>query len=359
MAGRRYLNLLREDVKRRAIGNDGFLPTHRELAKHYGCSVSSIRQAINILRQEGVVGENNQLEPVPGVHKIDLPQRNHIIGAVLLRMGYYELIEKLKIEWQRRGWFVSAYDAHSDFQDPELERQFLEQACQQGFAGVVISATPVEPLNTEFYEEMRRRGMKVAHLSHYTYRGMEKESFFLPDYRAAGRLGVAAALQHGCRDIALLFNHVSAPFMTEMREGVYELVRGLGMKEPSLICCQNWEAYFHTDEESARRSKIAQLEEHLAEFSALPERCAILGCGAEITSLGRQVLTRAGIQKKKKFFFLSLNNGCLGGEEEDGVIFDFEAQLRRALEYVCDESVDAKSIVQEYFMPTIRISKDH
>ena len=358
MAGRRYLNLLREDIKRKAIGCDGFLPTHRELAEHYGCSISSIRQAIQILRQEGIVRESNQLELSGGSHKTVLPQRNRIIGAVLLRMGHYELLEKLKIEWQRKGWFVSAYDAYADFQDPKLERQFLEQACQQGFAGVVISATPVEPLNTEVYEEMRRQGMKVAHLSQYTHKGMGKESFFLPDYRAAGRLGVAAALQRGCRDIALLVNHVSSPFMAEMRAGVYELTSGLGMKEPALICCQNWEAYFRTDEESAKHSKMAQLEEHLPELAALPERCAILGCGAEMTLLCRQVLAEAGIQKKKNFFFLSLNNGSPGGNEEDGVIFDFEAQLHRALEYVSDESIDAQCTVQEYFKPTIRINRD-
>ncbi len=358
MAGRRYLNLLREDVRRKTIGHGGFLPPHRELAQRYGCSVSSIRQAINVLRQEGVVGGDNQLESAPETRKANVLPHKRIIGAVLLRMGYYELIEKLKIEWQRQGWFVSAYDAFADFQDPKLERQFLEQACQEGFAGVVISATPVEPLNTEVYEEMRRKGMKVAHLSHYTHRGMGRESFFLPDYRAAGRLGVAAALQRNCRHVALLFNHVNSPFMTEMREGVYELTRGLGMTEPAWICCQNWEAYFRTDEESANRSKLAQLEEHLPELAALPERCAILCCGAEMAMLCRRMLTEAGIQQQKRFLFLSLNNGSLGAEEEDGIIFDFEAQLRRALEYVCDESVDAETVVQEYFKPVIRINKD-
>ncbi len=353
MAGRKYQELLRRDITTGTLGADGALPTLRQLAERYHCSLSTIRQAAEALRKEGLIysvsgkGTFIGTPPVPPAAK-----RFRMVGVITLRYMNYSVVEDFKDEWQQRGWLICNYNAMNDLQAPAMEREFLLQASSCKFAGVVLTATPLEPLNTELYRKLQRNGMKIAHTVPYCD-DMSKDCFFCCDYRAAGRLGVATALQQRCSQIAMLVNNVPAPFMSQTRSGVEEMTSGMQLPPPVTLRCPNWTADWEEDSEHVR-CKFQELERLLPELEALPSRSALLCCGTDMAGKLRRLLSEKGLMQRKDFFIMSLNNGASNPAGEGGIYFDFAAATRAALEYVCDDTVDSHSLVQRNFAPEVR-----
>ncbi|MPN12077.1 hypothetical protein SDC9_159387 [bioreactor metagenome] len=210
---RQYLKALREDIADGRFADVRRLPSFRQLASEYECSVASIKLAVDTLREEGI------LESIHGKGtfftdrgRLPLPRRKRqrIIGAILLRNGWLETMESMKLDYQRKGWFLSCYDACADMQDPAKEREFLEMALHEGFTGMLMAATPIEPVNTAFFNELRHKGMKIAHLTCYK-EDMSEESYFLPDYAAAVDLAVRRAEECGFRTILPVRDGSRAP----------------------------------------------------------------------------------------------------------------------------------------------------
>ena len=94
----------------------------------------------------------------------------------------------------------SIYRSTPDAQSPERERSFLRKAQELAFSAIVIEASPIAPVNTDFFRRMRSDGMKVIHLSPYID-DMSAECAFLPDFRSAGLLAAVKAALAGYESI--------------------------------------------------------------------------------------------------------------------------------------------------------------
>ena len=350
---RKYLTALRADLAGGRFGQDGRLPSFRELASLYECSVASIKLAVDTLQEEGI------LEPIHGKGtfltrhgRLPLPrtERRKIIGAVLLQHGWLETMEQLKHEWQRQGWFFSIYDACRDMQDPGYEKKFLEMALQEGFSGVILIATPIEPVNTGLFAELRRQGMKIVHLAPYRD-DMSHESYFMLDYSAAGPMALARAEQEGYRRIVPIRDGSRSPSMNMIAGGLSRVRKG-SVEVVSTFCYRQKLVEWVREREQMEADELwRQLSAELVPLAAYSRDTVLLAYRAEIATELKRFFQEIGKPEMDRPAIWALDRQTPGNKGIEAVSYDLEAQVRDALGYICDSRIDPLCRVQKLFSP--------
>ena len=196
-----YSGILRNDLELMRWGDSASLPSLRELALDYGCSAVTIKRAVDVLVSEGrLISIHGKGIFRPGGKVLSRARRGKMIGAIMLGGVSTDALLELKEGYLASGWLLSVYDATADSQSPEREKAFLLRADQEGYAGVMLYATPTKPINTRLFARLRVGGMKVAHMSPYMD-DMEKETYFVLDYGLAARRAVELAAKRGYRRV--------------------------------------------------------------------------------------------------------------------------------------------------------------
>jgi len=339
---------LRSDIAAGKFPPGKRLPGFRELAGQYDCSRGTIENAVRILADEGLLRTVHGKGTFLADTGTPLPRKvNRIAGAVLLRNGWLEAMEKLRDEYLKKGWFVSTYCSSEDLQNPAAEKQFLEHALAQNFAAVILVGTPLEPLNTELYRKMRRAGMKVLHLTHYKD-DMSGEAAILPDYRMAGALACSAAAMRGCRNLVYLApTPVLSPSTRWRQIGMTEMIGALHLNrlDDMLIPRRGGNI---TDSDFAK---------FLPFLKKLPPGTAILADSCELLHAFHLFRNRAGFSGEP-LFDLSLSGTSPLAPLVNHVSFNYEESIRLAMDYVMDNNLLPLSPFQKNLPPELFLCED-
>ena len=322
------INTLRNDLQSDHYKQAGQLPPFRDLAQRYNCSPASIKRAVDYLRREGLLlSAGKRIFLANAAPRGSYIKRNRVIGIIVLNDSSRKTIENIKETWLKKGWLLAVYNASEDHQASERERQFLLTAEAEGFTAVIMTATPLEPCNTALFPKLRHEGMKIAHLNPYR-KEMEEECYFMPDWRATGRLAVSQAAMYGYRRIAYVNNRNVPPFKEWQFEGIQEMTYGLGLE------------------------LLPEVDLDASQISALSTDTAYL-CASPDSALALQQRLR----KNGKSLVISLSESLDSNNNEvydAEVVFNSAEQLNAALEYATDESIGSLERVQRLFPPIFK-----
>lgn len=340
---------IRDDLRRGRWGLEGRLPSSRQLAESYSCSVAVVQQAFKSLDESGLIFScrgkgtfwaNNSLKPNF--------RRNKILGLTYLSGCFRDELEEIKNDWLNAGWFIAGYNADQHLQNPMMERKFVLQARREHFAGVVLLATPLEPTNDTLFSSMRLEGMKIAHLVPFKD-DMSQDAYFGVDYVSGGRLAVAEAAKNGYKRV-VYWAEGDSPDRRMNQQGLREMSGALGIELlPDLDSERTWD---QSEVESFLNGETSVEPPFMEELLALPEDTCICSQPPALLFQAGELLKRHG-RLDRHIGLLALDD--FNAKEVPNVshiVFDHKAQLQAAFEYISNEQTNAMDVVQKLFQPT-------
>lgn len=330
MVKQELTNRFQRDLESGAIVTDGKIPTFRELATRYGSSAATIKRLVDSYELRGVLRTvRGSGTYVIGYRENSRRLHRRQIGFIMLNDQMNSELEKLKGEYLKQGWVFTIYNASSDQQNPELEKNFLMLVSQQDFDAIILEASPLQPVNSALFRQLRTQGIKVVHLSPYQH-DMSSETSFIPDFYASGQVAAAKFALAGYREVFFYSGLLSSPFVQIAHDGL-------------AMMCRQLDVVFH---ESVPGESA---ESFLARLSAHPGHHAVF-CGN--TSQGNELLHLRSA--------LHLDFGIMAMlprlDETSSIShfdFNYEEIIRQALAFAMDFDRDAFDSVLRKFEPKL------
>jgi len=306
-------DVFEQDLAAEAIVNEGKLWTFRQLADKYGCSVSRVKRMVDSYvatdRLQAIRGVGTFL--IDGSREMNI-KLSHQIAVIDLDDRAYKTINQLTEKYLMQGGIFSIYHAKLENQSPAREKQILELACKNNFEGVILYATPIKPLNTALYLQLRNKGIKIAHLSPYCM-DMSKETSFYPDYHHTGQVAAAKFAVAGYRHVLMYPQNFESPCVTLAFDGCRKMGEQLGLD-------------IHSLENNLPPGEIVR------RAGALDGRTAIFCIG---TDIGAKIAGSPGYDSRR-MGICALWRPYLSEEEISCFYYDDERQITDAFLYVSD-----------------------
>lgn len=331
---------------------NGKLPSLRQIASQYSCPVHMVKSAIDHLQQSGLLvtlhGKGVYLK-CSGIQPVR-KSNNRVIGVIVLENAFRGALESLKNEYLQRGFILSEYNAAHDNQSPLKEREFLLNAREQKFDGLLLVASPYDPVNTDLFVRLRNEGMKVAHLSVYTD-DMRTETCFLYDFQSTGRIGTAELTRRGYRRAAFLSYPNRAPYWDWLYKGVREITAGLSLPL-EVIKMPEYGHYLGEGTEKGRlQGRLEECRKVKAQLLDLPQGTAIC-CPQSDMAHGVMELMKENKREIPEYYgIVSLSGGLPESHFTSHYQFDAVDLLRNALEYMGDDRISSTELIQYYQAP--------
>lgn len=160
----RLANILREQISSGIRNTEKKLPTEEVLAKRYGVSRQTVREALKLLKSEGLI-ETRQGSGTFITTGDDMDSSKKI--AILISSDsdyiYPELISDMKATFKRNGYVTKVFVTKDSI---STEREHLRSIAVEKFAGLiaepVLNAYP--GANIDLYEKIRDRGTRILFL---------------------------------------------------------------------------------------------------------------------------------------------------------------------------------------------------
>lgn len=321
MVQQKLVKAFQKEIESGAIVENGQIPTFRDLSRRYSCSVTTVKRMVDDLARLGLLRViRGRGTFVAGQEKEAVgPERSQLIGAIILDDQFLDTLEQCKDDFLGQGWMFSIYRSTPDAQSPERERSFLRKAQELAFSAIVIEASPIAPVNTDFFRRMRSDGMKVIHLSPYID-DMSAECAFLPDFRSAGLLAAVKAALAGYESITFFPADSRAPFSRLVDAGIRQIAG-----EIPLAVLENAPAT--RDPEAVR-----------AFLRTVPRRTAVVCLDSEMGSCTIRCAQEEGMEIRKDFGVVSIMESPGDKSTHSFMTFDFEKITRDALNFAIDRN---------------------
>ena len=328
----KIIDVLRDDIAANRIVSDGKLPSMREVSSRYKCGTTTVKRAFDLLEQEGIIRVVRGQGTFVIGHK-DAPQqkKSKLIGAILLNGALMCEISAIKDQYLQNGWLFSIYDATLDHQSPEKEKLFLTNAMKQNFSCFIISASPIEPVNTELFMKLRAQGCKVIHTVPYK-KDMSDECYFFTDYAQAAGLATWKIAAAGYKNIVYLGRETTAPHVEYVNEGVQNTIcdSGLNLVQSFTV---------HHKESEAIIECLKQL----------PPQTAILSFDTEIGEIVSHCAARLGKKIPGDFGLVSILNVFGITASHSSTCGDIRALVNDLMAYATDETRSPFDRVQRIY----------
>jgi DNA-binding LacI/PurR family transcriptional regulator len=219
----RVMRTLRDGIVKGCYPPGTRIPSERALCTQFALSRTTVRRAISRLSADGWITVRHG----SGLYVNALPYANPTKSksiSVMFSMNA-DLLARVQEHALLNGYLVSAFPRQEMGWAPAAERSFLEHIRQERHHALLAFCTPLEPHNDDLLEQMEREGMRIIHVEHY--REQEpRQSFILPDYRAAGQLAVQSCLKAGYRQVLAVRMKNDWPGALIMQQGLSdELIR--------------------------------------------------------------------------------------------------------------------------------------
>ncbi len=331
MVQQKLVKTFQKEIESGTIVEDGQIPTFRDLSRRYSCSVTTVKRMVDDLARLGLLRViRGRGTFVTGQEEGAAQGRSQQIGAIVLDDQFLDTLERCKEDFLSQGWMFSVYRSTPDAQSPERERNFLQKAQDLAFSAIIIEASPIAPVNTDFFRRMRSDGMKVIHLSPYID-DMSAECAFLPDFRSAGLLAAVKAALAGYRNITFFPAESRAPFSRLVDEGIRQIA-----DEISLAVLEHAPAT--RDPETIR-----------AFLKNMPGRTAVVCLDSEMGSGAIRCAREIGMEIRKDFGVVSIMESPKDRSSHSFMTFDFERIIRDALNFAIDRNRSPFEAVCRYY----------
>lgn len=352
------IHSLRHEVKSKIISRQykvgELLPTEDELAEQANLSRGSVRKVMSELEEDGLIQRKRGHGTVVTERAPFLASSSGAGINLGLSFPVFDRnvgrVEKLKEYLLEHGGLLTVYNTSEDSQDPLKEKKFLESLENNNSAGAAVYASPIPPLNSDLYQRLRKKGIKIALLAPQQY-DISEEVCFLPDSRFAGYLAGKQLASQGCKQV-IMERFVNNP------------------------------VYISWIEEGLRRAALEfnmSFANDYLEFGKLdypPENCDDLLKKLKRIPSDTGFVTRtyhsAGIihcllkdKLKRKEPEQRLISCAEPYEAEIGVLplipflrFPEEELLRASIDYLLDEHIPAGMIFQRFFKPELVMNRN-
>ena len=194
----RVMRTLRDGIVKGGYPPGSRIPSERDLCTRFALSRTTVRRAISRLSADGWItvrhGSGLYVNSLPYAHSTrskSISVMFSLNASLLARVQEHALLN---------GYLVSAFPRQEMGWAPAAERSFLEHVRQERHHALLAFCTPLEPHNNDLLEQMEQEGMRIIHVEHYAEQE-PRQSFILPDYRAAGQLAVQTCLKAGYRQV--------------------------------------------------------------------------------------------------------------------------------------------------------------
>ena len=331
----KLVDMIREDIADKRIVKNGKLPTLRELAAHYKCGATTVKRAFDELAKNGIIrvvrGKGNF---VLDSHESYYHKRTKSIGAILLNGVFMSELAAVRDRYLNEGWLFSIYDATLDHQSPEKERLFLQNAAQHNFASVIISASPIEPVNTELFMQLRADGCKVIHISPYI-EDMSEECYFMHDQSQFAELAVWKIAAAGYKNIIYIGREHTAPHVLKTEKGLFNALSDSGLKMIDSFTV-------HHKESDAVMDCLRNI----------PHGTAILSFDTEVGEIVQWCASRIGLEAPADFGLISMFEVFGVNAGHSYIIGNIRKMVEDVLDYAVDETRSPFERVQKTYRGT-------
>lgn len=328
-----------------------------QLSRTYGVSKSSAEKTIRELSEQGVIksipGKGNFVSGDINI-KNTLGQNNDckLIGISFPVTGIesMNLTRNIKEYVLNKNGVLSFYDVVADRQDPSLEYKFLKRLEDSGACGIGVFATPLEPLNSDFYKSLRAKGVKVALLAPCSY-DLCDEVCFLPDFRLCGYRMAKHVYGKGYRTLCFVHTRQHRPvFSRWLKEGIMTASEDAGIDFFGDLLVESYNS-----EEKHNRNMIKERNLHLMDrLKSLPADTAFIGsCYIDcltIYDLLREL--NSPLAEEERFVFCDRPKDEMK-EKITCFAFDYEKILMETVDYLMSSDVSSTEIFHKLYAPII------
>ncbi len=237
---------LREKIKLDIKNGIQKLPTEEELSKKYKVSRQTVRQALTLLEQTGLIEKRKGSGSyITGL----LPEEDKNVITLILCSDqeyiYPNLIDDIKRTLFSVGYSLDVYATNNHLYE---ERHILESLIKKRPRGIIVegSKSALPNMNVDLYRQLQFNGAKLVFL-HNTYRNFEEVDYVKDDNRGGSYALVKHFYELGHRKIGGIFHNDDLQGL-ERFQGFMEAMRDL-----KLFVDDDQVAWFHTADYDAIR----------------------------------------------------------------------------------------------------------
>lgn len=247
---------LREDLARNG-GQAGYrLPTEQELAQQYRLSRQTVRHALALLEEEGLIQRRQGSGSyATGLLPGETPRQIAVVTSFLDDYIFPAILHDASDAFSRQGYSTAVYATENRV---GTERQILLGLLEKPVGGLLVegSKTALPTPNMDLYQRLLQSGTPVIFL-HGAYAGLDGVPCVADDNYGGGYQLVRYLADRGHREIAGIFksDDVQGP---QRYHGVVSAMRDAGMNiQDGRFAWYDTEDRFHLLENGDHRCSFA------------------------------------------------------------------------------------------------------
>ena len=233
---------LRREIARGVFRDGQTLMTEEELRLRFDVSRQTIRQAIALLEDDGLVDRRRG----SGTYVRHGPRRRQgmirvgVVATYITDYIFPSILQGIESALNEAGAVMSL---SATYNDSRTERDILERMLEGNVDGLIIEGTRTarESPNTDLFERFAERNIPVLFINGY-YPGLASVPHLQMDDYAGGRMAAEVALERGYRRPAGVFKTDDIQGRERLQGFMEEMTRrGIDVPDERLLC-------FGTDE---------------------------------------------------------------------------------------------------------------
>jgi DNA-binding LacI/PurR family transcriptional regulator len=328
--------VLRRELRQGFIPAGGRLPTEAELGARFGAGRNTIRRALALLAEEGLIETRRGSGSIVRTRLDDTHQS---IVAVMYS-GDLGLLTQVQDAALERGHTLSLFSQQRRYWDVAAEAAFLRQVRAQRHRGLLAFCSPIAPRNDALLAELVADGTRVIHTAPCA-ETLPVEEYLLPDYERAGYLAATSLLLAGYPRVLCATMPDDGPFALLIERGVRAAITDFTGRPASLQSLAE-EPLAGTRFDMPRVGREADGPARLLRL-AEPD----LGrCGVVVSTLDRAevmvgVLRQAGVYDPTRLGLIGIETTEAAGRatELPAIRFPFAELYHRALVAITEPEV--------------------
>ena len=198
-------DIIRKNIEEGIYSDGQVLDTENELAKKHEMSRQTVRQALGLLENEGI------LERVRGSgtyvkHKRVEREKTHMIGVVVTYMSEYifpTILRGIEAELAQNGYTMRLSVTSNQASN---ERNILKEYLRKPVDGLIIQGTKTNlpNLNIALFQELSQNGVPYIFVNNY-YQELDNPAYVIMDDRKAGEDAISFLAHKGHSIIGGIF----------------------------------------------------------------------------------------------------------------------------------------------------------